>query len=87
MSYNQNVMVNGNWKALCPASNPVMLPAITYNITWPITTDGTAGWKLASDMGQPGASAHGDYVEGLSEKLRVNMVNNCLKIGKDCGGL
>lgn len=87
MSDYENRQVNGQWGAYCPATHPVLIPAITYNVTWKVDVTDSSNWKLSSDMGNlRGVSAHADYVEGLTEVVRQRMVDNCVKV-KDCGGL
>jgi Domain of unknown function (DUF1996) len=75
-----------NNKTICPATHPVMIPQITYNVKWLVDSVDSSTWKLSSDMGQAGTSAHADYAEGLSEVVRQNMVVNCVR-AKDCGGI
>lgn len=50
----------------CPASHPVILPEISYHFRFTVNSpNGTAGWRLSSDMYDPshtgGYSLHADW--------------------------
>lgn len=80
-------MRHASWGAECPASHPVMIPNITINIFYDVTTEGgTANWRLASDMdGQPaGSSAHADWANGWDPVEMNKFIVNCLQAEKDC---
>lgn len=52
----------------CEAKHPVMIPDITLNVDYAVTTN-MSNWRLASDNyqgGSGGASGHFDYAEGWS---------------------
>lgn len=74
---------NGN----CPATHPVLIPEITYNVHYPVT-NGTANWRLASDHYSTtlpgGYSGHGDWMNGWDQKFLEGFINNCLKKSVDC---
>jgi hypothetical protein len=80
--------VNGS----CPASHPVPIPQITFNMRFKVTKPNEAlTWRLSSDNYQftgnnAGYSAHADYVEGWQEGFMANIVKNCLNAKRDCGG-
>jgi hypothetical protein len=75
----------------CPATHPVTIPAITYNVTYDITApQGTANWRLASDNYakngyNSGYSLHGDWVNGWDQNILQTFVSRCLNAGLDCG--
>jgi hypothetical protein len=74
----------------CPASHPVAIPQIRYNIHYRVNEgDDVSKWRLSSDdydWSMPGGhSAHADWMNGWAQsKLRM-MVTECLNAGKDCG--
>lgn len=75
--------------ARCPSTHPVMIPAITLNLNYKITSaNQTANWRLASDnyaTSSPGGySAHADWVNGWDEKTMAGIVKNCLNKDADC---
>jgi Domain of unknown function (DUF1996) len=73
----------------CPASHPVPLPEITYNVRFPVTEAGsTATWRLSSDMYansiRGGYSAHGDWFNGWEPDALRAFVINCDNAAMDC---
>jgi Domain of unknown function (DUF1996)/Domain of unknown function (DUF4124) len=72
----------------CPATHPVSIPDITFNVSYTVSTSGgTANWKLASDnyTGGPGGNSfHGDWMNGWDDTFSAAFTNNCLKKGVDC---
>jgi len=76
----------------CPASHPVALPQITFNMRFKVTKPGEAlTWRLSSDNylyngTNAGWSAHADYVAGWNQEFMGLLVKNCLNAGRDCGG-
>ena len=72
----------------CPATHPVRIPDITYNLHYKVNTvGGTANWRLASDNyagGVGGNSMHGDWVNGWDEKFSKIFTVNCLQARRDC---
>ena len=76
----------------CPATHPVPLPQITFNMRWKVTkTNEALTWRLASDNyvqngSNAGYSAHADYVAAWDANLMAGLVKNCLNAKRDCGG-
>jgi hypothetical protein len=77
----------------CPATHPVPIPQITFNMRFLVTKPNQVlGWRLASDNydGQNGTnsgySGHADYVNGWNEQLLGALVKGCINAKKDCGG-
>jgi hypothetical protein len=70
----------------CPASHPVPIPVITFNVYWRVTSD-TNGWRLASDMydGPAGRSAHADWWNGWNPDIEAVWIERCVRAGLDCG--
>ena len=71
----------------CPASHPVLIPEITYNVHYTVGAGGTSKWRLASDNyagGTGGNSFHGDWMNGWDENFSTAFTNNCLKRSLDC---
>lgn len=72
----------------CPSSHPVRIAGFKMIVDWDVVAGGeTANWRLSSDSPTdlPGATFHGDYMEGWTQKYMDMIVNNCLKADKDCG--
>lgn len=77
--------VNGD----CPASHPVALPELTFNVNFPVPADGdTSGWRLSSDgydeALEGGLSAHADYFEAWEPEVANAWANHCVKTRRDC---
>lgn len=71
----------------CPASHPVALPQITFNVHYTITeANQTANWRFSSDTydGPPGYSSHGDWWNGWDQSVMEGWVRNCLNTALDC---
>lgn len=71
----------------CPASHPVALPEITFNIHYRVTQPNqTAHWRMSSDTydGPPGYSSHGDWWNGWQQTALEDWVRNCNNPGVDC---
>jgi hypothetical protein len=72
----------------CPATHPVAIPEITFNIFYKVPSTGTAKWRLASDMydaSMPGGmSAHADYMEAWQPEIVKTWVTNCSNKALDC---
>lgn len=80
-------MAYGGWGVGCPASHPVPLPNIEYNIDYPVGAGGTAGWRLTSDMysgGPGGYSLHGDIIIAWDPSVSAQWLNNCTRQNADC---
>lgn len=71
----------------CPATHPVVLPVISYNVHYAITDDGLIGRaRLSSDMDPTlpaGISGHADYFLGWDAPT-MNLWLDCLRQKKDC---
>jgi Domain of unknown function (DUF1996) len=77
----------GVWQVGCPASHPVGLPAIAFNVQWLVPPGGTTGWRLSSDMyagGPGGYSLHGDLIMAWDSTTSRAWLNNCVKQNADC---
>jgi hypothetical protein len=72
----------------CPATHPVAIPAITFNVLYSQPSGGTTGYRLASDMysaSQPGGfSAHGDWWNGWDPEISKTFVEQCVEPALDC---
>jgi hypothetical protein len=73
----------------CPATHPVGLPVITYNVYTEVGPGQDATrWKLSSDSydaAQPGGySAHGDWFDGWDPNIVKAWVENCDSKAMDC---
>jgi hypothetical protein len=73
----------------CPATHPVAIPAISFNILYAAPSNGsTAGWRLASDMydaSLPGGfSAHADWFDGWDPAVVKAFVEHCINPALDC---
>ena len=72
----------------CPASHPVPIPAITFNVLYAAPSGGTAGYRLASDMystSLPGGfSAHADWWNGWDPAVSKTFVERCVNPALDC---
>lgn len=71
----------------CPATHPVAIPAITFNIRYkPIANP--AGYHLSSDAydaAKPGGySAHGDWFSAWDQAIVDTFVKNCDNAAVDC---
>jgi len=78
------------WTKFCPATHPVAIPVISYNIHYTIPDDrAVSRWRLASDMDPAlpaGISGHGDYWMGWDAKTIDTLVASCLRARMDCHG-
>ncbi|CAM5795884.1 DUF1996 domain-containing protein [Rhizobacter fulvus] len=78
------------WQMLaCPASHPVILPEISFNVVYTAKTrDAALKWRLASDnydTAKPGGySSHGDWFNGWRHDVSEAWFQNCLVAKKDC---
>lgn len=72
----------------CPATHPVTLPVISYNIHYAITDNEAVGrWRLSSDTDPSlpaGISGHGDYFLGWDKETMQTWIDGCLRAKKDC---
>jgi Domain of unknown function (DUF1996) len=77
----------GKYGVGCPASHPVGLPSISYNIHYKVPAGGTSGWRLASDMytgGPGGYSMHADIITAWNEVASWIWLNQCVRRNADC---
>jgi hypothetical protein len=79
-------MAYGTYGVGCPASHPVALPEITYNVHWPVPAGGTNGWRLSSDMytGPGGYSLHADIITAWDPTVSNTWLQNCVRRDADC---
>ncbi len=71
----------------CPASHPVALPQLTFNVHYRVKDAAESShWRLSSDVyqGQAGHSGHGDVIFGWNEAIMGRIVKNCIRKGADC---
>jgi hypothetical protein len=82
----QSHMRYGMWGDGCPASHPVALPEITYNVDYMVGPGGTNGWRLSSDMysGPGGYSLHADIITAWDPAISSRWLNNCTRQNADC---
>ena len=75
----------------CPATHPVAIPVITYNVYTVVgpAQDPTT-WRLSSDnydVAEPGGySVHGDWFNGWIPEVSDTFINNCVRPARDCHG-
>jgi hypothetical protein len=67
-------------KGTCPASHPVALPFLQYNVNY--KTVGGAGVTLASGAAY---TAHADFFNSWNQSALTQFVNNCLNYPQFCG--
>jgi len=84
------VYTTGNQQGYCPATHPVAIPEISFEVEYPVrSTDDTRRWRLASDnydTSQPaGYSSHGDWMMGWDAAVMQTFVSKCLNTAKNCG--
>ena len=86
---------SGGWLLVCPASHPVALTQVSYNVGFPVTVDnahpnGTSrGWRLSSDMYDTelhpgGHSAHGDWFMAWHPEIMDLFIEHCIRAGRHC---
>ncbi len=73
----------------CPASHPVILPAITFNVIYTARSlNASLKWRLSSDNYDPaqpgGYSSHADWFNGWRHDVSEAWFQNCLVAKKDC---
>jgi len=74
----------------CPVDHPVAIPVISFNIHYPVPTDGaTLAWALSSDDydtsgGNAGNSGHGDYAYGWNTPTLETFTQRCIEAAVDC---
>lgn len=76
--------------SVCPASHPIRIPQIAYNVDYEVTAaTGTSTWRLSSDNYatngfNAGYSFHADWVNGWDQTIISTFVNSCLNQALDC---
>jgi hypothetical protein len=79
----------GGGGGTCPASHPVPIPQIMFNVHWAVRSgDDTQSWRLSSDnySGPGGYSLHGDWWDGWDLPTMQTQVRNCLNAApRECG--
>ncbi len=70
----------------CPATHPVALPQVSFNVYWSVPAGGNWSWRLSSDMysGPAGYSGHGDWWNGWDPAVMQTWIDNCSNPGLDC---
>lgn len=73
----------------CPATHPVPVPEITFNIVYKVpAANATLRWRLASDNYDPalpaGYSSHGDWFNGWKVDIMDAFIKNCDQAAADC---
>jgi hypothetical protein len=73
----------------CPATHPVPLPNITFNVSWQLPAGVTGSQlRLSSDAystsSPAGYSMHGDWFMGWKTEARDAWINNCIRASRDC---
>jgi len=73
----------------CPATHPVAIPEITFNIIYTVqTTNATRTWRLASDTYDrslpAGYSSHGDWFNGWEKPISDAWAAGCVQARRDC---
>lgn len=83
------VNVGANNTGRCPATHPVAIPEIAFQILYEVKVSGeTKYWRLSSDdydLTKPaGYSGHGDWFNGWKPEIVDVWVKNCDRAQKDC---
>jgi hypothetical protein len=74
----------------CPASHPVAIPVITFNVLYAMPkTGGVSSWRLSSDTYDPklpgGYSIHGDWFDGWKQDIVNTWIPGCVRKPVSCG--
>lgn len=77
----------GDYNHGCPASHPVSIPEITFNIDWTVPPEGAAALRLSSDPAgvAGGTTIHADYIAAWDESTVQAWLSNCVRVNADCG--
>ena len=72
----------------CPDTHPIAIPVIQFNIWYPVGPNGTATWRLSSDLysatSPSGYSMHGDWFNGWDPSTSTAWARSCINALKDC---
>lgn len=73
----------------CPATHPVPLVAITFNVDYQVKeVDAPKYWRLSSDVYDKtlpsGYSGHADWFFGWKKEVMESFIKNCDQAAKDC---
>ena len=73
----------------CPATHPVPLTGITFNINYSVTeTNATSRWRMSSDnydKSLPGGySSHADWFNGWNTDILATWTTRCITSSMDC---
>lgn len=71
----------------CPSTHPIVLPQLSYNITYKIPDpEAVKYWALASDKNPacPGCSSHADYFIGWNREIIKAFTRDCVNGQRDC---
>jgi Domain of unknown function (DUF1996) len=79
-------MAYGTWGVGCPATHPVAIPSISFNIHWKVPAGGTTGWHLSSDAANDGRgfSLHADAILAWDPTTSATWLANCVRQIGDC---
>jgi len=89
VAYGQGSGANGG--GACPASHPVKLPQVMFELMWNVTefadrslwpTDGSDAFVYSMDLG--GSAAHGDYVFGWKDDTLQRAMDQGCNLNNDC---
>jgi hypothetical protein len=74
----------------CPATHPVAVPVVTFNVLYPVTASSDPGrWRLSSDTyagSLPGGySVHGDWFDGWDADVKATWTDGCVRVPVTCG--
>lgn len=84
MAYSGTGATGGGY---CPATHPVKLPQIMYEIMWNVSVfdrSEQSDTPLVYSMGIGGAAAHGDYVFGWEGNTLQEAMDNHCNLNNDC---
>jgi hypothetical protein len=81
---------NAPERSTCPSTHPVVLPAITEMIDYPVRPGSSPlTWRLSTDnystSMRGGLSAHAQWIDGWDRWTQSAIVSGCLNRAFDCG--
>ena len=73
----------------CPATHPVALPEISFNVIYEVTEkNAPLHWRLSSDTYDrslpAGYSSHGDWFNGWKSEFMKAFIDHCDRASRDC---